>query len=81
MVEIIPFRPAALRAKGHRVDLHDFVRIWLVVLWEGRALAIQREFAERDDAETYARNLAREFDCSLIHHRSDMLAREQSGEA
>lgn len=57
-----------LRGKGRRVDLHDFVRVWLVVLWEGRALAIQREFADKGQAEIYARDLAREFDCSLIHH-------------
>lgn len=68
MVEIIPLRPAALRHTGHRVDVHDFVRVWLVVLWRRRSVASQREFAEKDEAEAHARKLAREFDCCLIHH-------------
>ncbi|PDH65691.1 MAG: hypothetical protein CNE89_11005 [Sphingomonadaceae bacterium MED-G03] len=68
MVEIIPFRPAALRSAGHRVDVHDFVRIWVVVVWRGRAVLSQREFPEREDAVTYAQQRACELECSLIHH-------------
>lgn len=68
MVEIIPVSPAALRSAGHRVDVHDFVRIWVVVVWRGRAVLSQREFPERRDAEAYAQQRARELECSLIHH-------------
>ena len=72
MVEVIPFRPPALRNTGHRVDVHDFVRVWLVVVWQGRSVLSQRDFPEKDDAEAYARAKAMELDCSVIHHRNDM---------
>ena len=77
MVEIIPFRPSALRPTGHRVDVHDFVRIWVVVVWQGRSVLSQRDFAGKDDAEEYARSKALELDCSVIHHRNDMRGRDR----
>jgi len=58
MVEILPYR----------IDVHDFVRFWLVALWQGRALVKQREFIERDAADAYASDLARKYHCCIIRH-------------
>ncbi|WP_293921832.1 hypothetical protein [Sphingobium sp. UBA5915] len=68
MVEILPFAQTIQPRSGHRVDVHDFIRIWVVVVWRGRAVLSQREFPERRDAEAYAQQRARELECSLIHH-------------
>lgn len=74
MVEIFPMRPASRRNSGHRVIVHDFVRVWLVVHWQGRSVASQRQFTTKEAAEAQARRLARQHRCSLILHSFDVRA-------
>jgi hypothetical protein len=66
--KIVAFRPAALPAVGFRVDIHDFGNLWLVLLFQHRAIASQTIFTEKAEAESYARDLAADHGCISIHH-------------
>lgn len=65
---VVPFRPAALPAIGYRVDVHEFGYITMVVLFQHRLIASQRTFDQPADATAYARQLAGEHGCPVIHH-------------
>lgn len=65
---IIPFRPAALPAIGYRVDVHLFDGQALVILFQHRTIASQKGFEATADANAYARELADDHGCSVIHH-------------
>lgn len=78
---IIPFRPAALPAVGFRVDMHDFADSWHVLLFQNRVVASQRGFTVKREADEYARALADDHRCAVIHHNHDgLIARLQSQE-
>jgi hypothetical protein len=65
---IIPFRPTALPAIGYRVDVHTFDHLVIVMLFQNRTIASQTPFSAVPDAEAYARELADEHRCAVIHH-------------
>ena len=66
--QIIAFRPPALPLIGYRVDLHEFENQAIVILFQNRAIANQTPFREQADANAYARELAENHGCSVIHH-------------
>lgn len=68
---VVAFRPAPLPALGYRVDVHDFGNQWHVLLFQNRAIASQANFASKADAERYARGLAQDHRCIVIHHKHD----------
>jgi hypothetical protein len=65
---VVPFRPAALPALGYRVDVHQHGAVTLVILFQNRLIAYQRTFGSSEDAEAFARDLAADHRCAVIHH-------------
>lgn len=66
---IIPFRPPALPALGFRVDVQEFDHQAIVILFQNRTIASQTPFRDRAAANQYARELACDHRCSVVHHR------------